>query len=41
MRRMVAEFVLLLGFASRSLGEGRGVPIPLFIVDYVGSSGNL
>jgi hypothetical protein len=35
MRRMVAEFVLLLEFAYRSLGEGRGVPIPLFIVEYM------
>jgi hypothetical protein len=41
MRRMVAEFVLLLGFAYRSLGEGRGVPIPLFIVEDIGSSGSL
>jgi hypothetical protein len=38
---MAAEFVLLLGFAYRSLGEGRGVPIPLFIVEYLGCSGSL
>jgi hypothetical protein len=38
---MAAEFVLLLGFAYRSLGKGRGVPIPLFIVEYLGSRGRL
>jgi hypothetical protein len=38
---MGAEFVLPLGFAYRSLGEGRGVPFPLFIVEYLGSSNRL
>jgi hypothetical protein len=38
---MAAEFVPLLGFANRSFGEGRGVPIALFIVEYLGSSGRL
>jgi hypothetical protein len=38
---MAAEFIRLLGFAYRSIGEGRGVPIPLFIVEYLGSSGSL
>jgi hypothetical protein len=38
---MAAEFVLFLGFAYRSLKEGGGVPIPLFIVEYLGSSGSL
>jgi hypothetical protein len=38
---MAAEFVLLLGFAYRSLGEGRGVAILLFIVEYLGSIGSL
>jgi hypothetical protein len=38
---MAAEFVLLLGFDYRSHGAGRGVPIPLSIVEYLGSSGSL
>jgi hypothetical protein len=38
---MAAEFVPFLGFPYRSLGEGRGVPIPLFKVELLGCSGRL
>jgi hypothetical protein len=33
---MAVELFPFLGFAYRSLGEGRGVPIPLFIEEYLG-----
>jgi hypothetical protein len=38
---MASEIFPLPGFAYQSPGEGRGVPIPLFIVEYLGSSGSL